>query len=101
MRADFADEFATALAAGFTDAEVQAGRQGMLQERRLARTQDGTVAAALANQAYLGRTWAFSAAVDAAIEKLTTADVNAAFRKYAKPDQLGYAFAGDFAKPPK
>jgi len=101
VRADFAEEFVTALAAGFTDAEVQTGKQGMLQERRLARTQDGTVAAALANQAYLGRTWAFSAAVDAAIEKLTTADVNAAFRKYAKPDQFGYAFAGDFARPPK
>ena len=86
---------------GFTDAEVQTGRQGLLQERRLARTQDGTVASALANQAFLGRTWAFSAAVDAAIEKLTTAEVNAAFRKYVKPGELGYAYAGDFGKAPK
>ena len=101
VRTDFAEEFAAALSGGFTDAEVQTGKQGLLQERRLARTQDGTVASALANQAFLGRTWAFSAAVDAAIEKLTTAEVNAAFRKYVKPGELGYAYAGDFGKAPK
>ena len=38
------------------------------------------------------------AQVDAAIEKLTAADVNAVLRKYLKPDDLGYAFAGEFAK---
>ncbi len=36
--------------------------------------------------------------IDAEIEKLTTADVNAVLRKYLKPDDMGYAFAGDFAK---
>jgi zinc protease len=101
VRADFADELATAIAVGFTDAEVQAGKDGLMQERRLARTQDGTVAAVLASQSFLGRTWAFSAAIDTAIANLTTANVNAAFRKYVKPDQFGYAFAGDFAKAPK
>ena len=101
VRTDFAEEFATAMAGGFTDAEVKAGKDGLMQERRLARTQDGTVAAALASQAYLGRTWAFSAAIDTAIANLTTGAVNAAFRKYVKPDQFGYAFAGDFAKAPK
>jgi zinc protease len=56
------------------------------------------VAGALANQSYLGRTWSTSGRIDAAIEKLTTADVNAVLRKYLKPDDLGYAFAGDFTK---
>jgi zinc protease len=98
VRADFAEELARAASGGFTDAEVQVGKEGLLQERRLARTQDGTVASALANQAYLGRTWAFSAGLDAAIEKLTTAEVNAAFRKYVKAPEFAYAFAGDFAK---
>jgi len=98
VRADFAEELARAGTGGFTDAEVQAGKEGLLQERRLARTQDGTVAGALANQAFLGRTWAFSAALDASIEKLTTAEVNAAFAKYVKASELAYAFAGDFAR---
>ena len=39
-----------------------------------------------------------TAALDAAIEKLTTAEVNAAFRKYVKAPEFAYAFAGDFAK---
>ena len=42
-----------------------------------------------------GRT---SGQIDKAIEKLTPADVNAALRKYVKPDDFAYAFAGDFAK---
>jgi zinc protease len=54
------------------------------------------VAGALTSQAYLGRTYAVSAAVDAAIEKLTTAEVNAAIRKYLKSADFTYAFAGDF-----
>jgi hypothetical protein len=37
-------------------------------------------------------------AVDAAIAKLTTAEVNAVFRKYFKPGEFAYAFAGDFDK---
>ncbi len=69
-----------------------------MQERRLSRNQDNEVTGSLLNQAFLGRTWATSGQIDSAIEKLTTADVNVALRKYLKPDDLGYAFAGDFAK---
>jgi zinc protease len=56
------------------------------------------VAGSLANQSYLGRTWSTSGQIDAAIEKLTTADVNAVLRKYLKPGDIGYAYAGEFAK---
>ena len=83
---------------GFTDAEVDEARNGLMQERRLGRAQDAALAGALATQLYLGRTFAKSAQVDAAIEAMTTAQVNAAARKYLKPDELAFAFAGDFAK---
>ena len=69
-----------------------------MQERVLSRTEDPRLASALANQAFLGRTFATSGAVDAAIEKLTTGDVNAVLRKYFKPNEMAYAFAGDFDK---
>jgi zinc protease len=98
VRAGFSEEFDRALKDGFTDEEVNAARQGVMQERILGRTEDGRIAGALANQAFLGRTFATSAAVDAAIEKLTTQDVNAALRKYLKPGEFAYAFAGDFDK---
>ena len=50
----------------------------------------------LVSQAYLDRTWARAAEVDQAIEKLTAAEVNAALRKYVKPAEFAYAYAGDF-----
>ena len=56
----------------------------------------GSVAGDLVSQAYLDRTWKEAAAVDEAIGKLTTAEVNAALRKYLKPAEFAYAFAGDF-----
>ncbi len=98
VRRDFSEEFAGALKDGFTDIEVKNARDGLLQERHLSRTQDREVAGSLANQAYLGRTWSTSGQIDNAIERMSAAEVNAALRKYLKPDDVGYAFAGDFAK---
>ena len=98
VRRGLAEEMAAALKDGFTDAEVRTAKDALMQERRLGRNEDGQVAGALANQSYLGRTWSTSGSIDAEIEKLTPADVNAVLRKYLKPDDMGYAFAGDFAK---
>jgi zinc protease len=98
VRAGFSEEFDRAVKDGFTDAEVAAAKTGVLQARRLGRTEDGRIAGALASQEFLGRTFAVSGAVDAAIEKLTPQDVNAALRKYFKPGEMTYAFAGDFDK---
>ena len=46
----------------------------------------------------LGRTFDTSAKIDAAIAALTLADVNAALRKYVKPDAFAFVYAGTFAK---
>ncbi|HJV62262.1 MAG TPA: pitrilysin family protein [Albitalea sp.] len=92
----FAEELARALKDGFTAQELAEGQRGLLNYRRLSRAQDGSIAAGWAHNLYLGRTFARSAEVDAALAKLTVADVNAALRKYVKPDQLVWAFAGDF-----
>jgi zinc protease len=96
VRTGFTEEFDRAVKGGFTDAEVAAAKEGVLQERRLGRTEDSRIAGALTTQAFLGRTYATSGAVDAAIGKLTTQDVNAVLRKYLKPGEFAYAFAGDF-----
>jgi zinc protease len=98
VRQGYAEEMQKALASGFTDVEVKNGKDALLQERALSRTQDGSVAGELTRQAYLNRTWAFSGSVDAVIATLTPADVGAVLRKYLTPDQLAFAFAGDFAK---
>ncbi len=76
------DEFERAAREGFTEAEVERAKSGMLKRRQLARTQDAQVAAALVQQLYLGRTFAFSARADDAIAAANAAGVTAAFRKY-------------------
>jgi zinc protease len=92
----FREELARALNDGFTAQELSEGQRGLLSFRRLSRAQDGTLASALANNLYLGRTFAKSAQVDAALTSLTLAQVNAALRKYVKPDTFAAAVAGDF-----
>ena len=96
VEAAFREELALALKDGFSATELEEGRRGLLNFRRLSRAQDSTVAFALANNLYLGRTFAVSARVDAALGKLGLAEVNAALRKYVRPDDFVAAFAGDF-----
>ena len=55
-----------------------------------------SIAAALANNLYLDRTFAYSGQIDKALEALTLEQVNAALRKYIHPDDFAFAFAGDF-----
>ncbi len=96
VEAGFREEVARALKDGFGATELEEGKRGLLNFRRLSRAQDGTVAFALANNLYLGRTFAVSARVDAALSKLTVGEVNTALRKYISPDHFVAAFAGDF-----
>jgi zinc protease len=96
VEAAFQEELARALKDGFSERELAEGKLGLLNFRRLSRAQDASVAHALANNLYLGRTFAVSAQVDAALTKLTLAQVNAALRTYIKPEAFVLAFAGDF-----
>jgi zinc protease len=100
VRRGLGEEVALSLKGGFTEAEVKSAKAALMHERRLSRNEDGQVAGTLTNQSFLGRTWSTSGQIDAAIEKLSAAQVNAVLRKYVKPDEIGYAFAGDFAKKP-
>lgn len=91
------DEIQRALDQGFTARELAAGKRSLLSFRRLARAQDPRLAAGLAQNLYLGRSYAESARIDAAIERVTLQQVDAALRRYIKPEQFVWAEAGDFA----
>lgn len=93
------EEFARALADGFTQAELDQARTGLLNFRRLSRAQDGTMAGALAQNLYLGRDFAFAQRIDDALARVTLAQANEAFRRYVKPEQLVFAWGGDFKGP--
>jgi zinc protease len=96
VEAAFREEVARALKDGFTQRELDEARKGLLSERRLNRAQDSVLARTMNNNLYLERTFAVSQKVDEAIAAATLADVNAALRKYLKPEQFVIGFGGDF-----
>jgi len=95
----FQEELTRALQEGFTQAEFEAGRKGLLSFRRLGRAQDGRLAAALALNLHLDRTFEVAQAVDDALEHLTLDQVNAALRKHISPADMLRGVAGDFKSP--
>ena len=94
----FHEEIDRALRDGYSDDEVAAARQALLQSRRLARAQDGGLAGLLAEYLRLGRTMRFSADSDARIAAATPAELLAALRRHIDPTQVTAVFAGDFSK---
>jgi len=92
----FKEEIARALKDGFNVAELQDGKRGLLNFRRLSRAQDRNVTEALARNLDLGRSFARSAEVDAQLQALTLDQVNAALRKYIDPGKFVLGVAGDF-----
>jgi zinc protease len=98
VRAAFEQEVSRVLKEGFTAEEVAGARRALLEERRTNRAQDAVIAGALAQQSFLGRTFAESARTDAAIEKVDVDAANLALRKFLVPGNIAWAFAGDFAR---
>lgn len=96
VEAAFREEINKAVSQGFTQAEFEAGRRGLLSFRRLGRAQDARLAAGLSSNLYLERTFAVAAEVDKALESLTLEQVNQALKRYLKPDQFVLGLAGDF-----
>ncbi|MBT9526907.1 MAG: insulinase family protein [Rhizobacter sp.] len=92
----FKQELTRALKEGFTEKELAEGKRGLLSFRQLSRAQDGNLAAGLANNLDLGRTFATSARVDEALAQLTLERVNTALQTYIKPDSFVSVIAGDF-----
>ena len=102
---DFFDEIDSARAGGFTAAELEKARTGLLESNRLMRSQDGVLAGQLVTDMLLGRTMQFQADNEQQIRSTTLAQVNAAFRKYIDPAKIAVVWAGDESKakagPPK
>jgi zinc protease len=83
---------------GFTKAEVEGARSGILQQRLQNRSQDGVLAAGWTSFLHLNRTYAWSRAFEDKLKALTPAQVNAAFRKAVDLNKLNVVVAGDAAK---
>jgi zinc protease len=81
---------------GFTQAEVDRAKSGILQTRAQTRAQDGALAGAWVGNLYLGRTFEWSKQFEAKITALKASEVTAALRKHVDPAKLTVVKAGDF-----
>jgi zinc protease len=98
LEAALREELARFVRDGITAEELKTAVNDMLSRRQQNRANDGSVAGTLSRYLYLGRTMAWAADFEAKIQALTVEDVNAAIRKYIKPDAISVFAAGDFAK---
>ena len=99
VEAALREEIERARAEGFTQAELDEAREGLLRLRRLGRAQDGALAGLLVSNLHLGRDFELLQRTDDAIARLTLAQVNAALRKYVDPARWSIAWGGDFKAP--
>jgi zinc protease len=90
------EELERALAQGFSVGELESGKQGLLEARRVARGQDPALAARLSSYLYLGRTFAWDADLEKRIAALKPDEVRDALRRHVDPKQLSVWTAGDF-----
>ncbi|AZG09516.1 insulinase family protein [Pigmentiphaga sp. H8] len=90
------EESERVLREGFSAAEVKDGIDSLMNLRHLARAQDRRLVGAWSDYLDLDRTFAFAAESDRKLKALTAQQVNAALRKYFKPEDFSTAVAGTF-----
>lgn len=98
LRRGVQEELARLLEQGVSAEELADAKKSLLEQRKLYRAQDGALASGLLGQIATGRTMAFTAALDAAIESASVEAVNAALRQHLRPGTLLQVYAGDFAR---
>ncbi len=98
VESSFKDELALTLKNGFTADEVAAAKKAFRDQRMVQRSQDTGILALLAAREQQGRTLKWDEDLEAKIQALTPAQINAAFRAHIDPAALSIVKAGDFEK---
>ncbi len=98
VEAAFKDEVAKLLKDGFDADEIAAAQKTYVDDHVLGRSQDGGLVRELTRNAQYGWTMQRQADLEKKITSLTSAQLNAAVRKYIDPAGISYFKAGDFKK---
>ena len=98
VTADVREELERFLKSGPSDAELADAKHAIVEGRKVGRTSDGAIAAAIVSNLDLGRTFAHDAKQEQAILALSPAKVTEAFRRHVDPKKLVILRAGDFKK---
>ena len=92
------EELAKILTEGFAEAELKDAKNGWLQSRNVSRSQDRELVGRLSSYLFLDRTLEWDADFEKRVSALTVADVNAAVKRWIKPEAISIIEAGDFQK---
>lgn len=98
LEAAFKEEMQKVVTEGFTGEEVAAAKSGWLQGRTVTRAQDASLAGSLNNYLFIKRDLKWDDSLEKKIMALTPEQINAAMKKYIKPEMINIVKAGDFAK---
>jgi zinc protease len=83
---------------GVTQAELDAARDGYLQNQIVERADDSQLGSTLNKNAESGRNMQYYADLETKLKALQPADVLAALKKHVDPNHIAVVVAGDFAK---
>jgi zinc protease len=98
VEASFQDELARVQRDGFTLQEIADAIKGLLEIRKLERSDDKSLAGLLVSSEQDGRTIAWDAELDKKIAASTADQVTEAFRRHIDPKALSIVKVGDFKK---
>src|SRR5262245_20264423 len=78
--------------------ELEAGKKAYVDQLKVERSRDSTLASQRANGLFVGRTFEYYADLEKKIEGLNPAEIQKAYQKVLDPKKLIIIQAGDFAK---
>lgn len=97
LEAAYKEELEKMLKEGFTDQELTDAKSGLLQSRKVSRSQDGQLSSSLNFMLNIGRTLKFTEDFESKINKLTADQIKMAMNKFIDPAKMSVFKGGDFA----
>ena len=98
VEASFRDEMSNLIKSGFLASEIANAKSGYAQSQQLGRSGDAQLAQTLARHLFLGRTFAWDAALDRQVQALSADNLRAVLKKYFDLANFTIINAGDFDK---
>ena len=94
----FKEEVQRMLDDGFTDEEIASAKTGLLQGKKVSRSQDRELVGRLVGNLDLERTMQWNKGYEARMAKLTAKEVKRVMNKYLKLSNFSIIKAGDMSK---
>ena len=98
VEASFRNEMSNLIKSGFLASEIANAKSGYAQSQQLGRSGDAQLAQTLARHLFLGRTFAWDAALDRQVQALSADNLRAVLKKYFDLANFTIINAGDFNK---